>query len=35
VRRTLEHLAALFHQRVASADGSANLGHQEAAFGAL
>ena len=33
VRRTLEHLAPLFHQRVAGAHGGANLGHQEAALG--
>ena len=32
VRRTLQHLAPLFRQRVAGADGGANLRHQEAAF---
>ena len=32
VRRTLQHLAPLFHQRVAGADGGANLRHQQAAF---
>ena len=32
VRRTLQHLAPLFHQRVASAHGGANLRHQQAAF---
>ena len=33
VRRALEHLAPLFHQRVAGADGGANLRHQHAALG--
>ena len=33
VRRPLQHLAPLFHQRVAGADGGANLGHQQAALG--
>src|SRR6202030_2317114 len=33
VRRTLEHFAALVHQRVASAHGGANLGHQKTSFG--
>ncbi len=33
VRRPLEHVAPLFHQRVAGADGGANFGHQQAAFG--
>src|ERR1022692_4653370 len=33
VRRTLEHVAALFHQRVAGAHGGANFGHQKAALG--
>ena len=32
VRRTLQHLAAFFRQRVAGADGGANLGHQVAAL---
>ena len=33
VRRALQHLAPLFHQRVAGADGGANLRHQQAALG--
>ena len=33
MRRTLEHVAALFHQRVAGAHGSANFRHQKAALG--
>ena len=32
VRRPLEHLAPLFHQRVAAADGGANLRHQQSAL---
>ena len=32
VRRTLQHRAALVHQRVAGADGGTNLGHQQTAF---
>ncbi len=32
VRRTLQHLAPLFHQGVAGANGGANLRHQVAAF---
>ena len=32
MRRTLQHRAPLVHQRVAGADGGANLRHQEAAL---
>jgi len=31
VRRTPEHQAAVFHQRIAGADGGADLGHEQAA----
>src|SRR4029077_2705669 len=33
VRRTLEHFAALVHQRLPGADGGGNLGHQKTPFG--
>ncbi len=32
VRRTTQHVAPLFHERVAGADGCPNLGHQQAAL---